>query len=99
MKAVQIEGKTALMMAKTMILPAALRYQKEVGESIAAAKAAGASSAAGVEMFGTLVSTINEFTTSIKTLEKAVNHHAEGEPFDHAKHAREHIFSAAGDRA
>ena len=93
-KAVQIEGKTALMMAKTMILPAALRYQKEVGESIAAAKAAGASSAAGVEMFGTLVSTINEFTTAIKTLEKAVNHHAEGEPFDHAKHAREHIFSA-----
>jgi glutamine synthetase len=93
-KAVQIEGKTALMMAKTMILPAALRYQKEVGESIAAAKAAGASSAAGVETFGTLVSTINEFTGAIKTLEKALNHHAEGEPFDHAKHAREHIFSA-----
>src|SRR6185295_13893127 len=79
---------------KTMILPAALRYQKEVGESIAAAKAAGASSAAGVEMFGTLVSLINEFTSSIKILEKAVNHHAEGEPYDHAKHAREHIFSA-----
>jgi glutamine synthetase len=93
-KALIIEGKTALMMAKTIILPAALRYQKEVGESIAAAKAAGASSAAGVEVFGTLVSTINEFTTATKTLEKAVNHHAEGEPFDHAKHAREHIFSA-----
>ncbi|HEX3359041.1 MAG TPA: glutamine synthetase III [Tepidisphaeraceae bacterium] len=93
-KALVIEGKTALMMAKTMILPAALRYQKDVGESIAAAKAAGASSAAGTEMFGILVSTINEFTSAIKTLEKAVNHHAEGEPFDHAKHAREHIFSA-----
>ena len=95
-KAVSIEGKTALMMAKTMILPAALRYQKEVGESIAAAKAAGASSAAGVETFGTLVSTINEFTSAIKTLEKAVNHHAEGEPYDHAKHSREHIFTALG---
>jgi glutamine synthetase len=95
-KAVSIEGKTALNIAKTMILPAALRYQKEVAESIAAAKAAGASSAAGVEGFGTLVSTINEFTAAIKTLEKAVNHHAEGEPFDHAKHAREHIFTALG---
>ena len=44
-KTVNIEAKTALMMAKTMILPAALRYQKEVGESIAAAKAAGAAHA------------------------------------------------------
>ncbi len=39
-KHVNIEGQTALMMAKTMILPAALKYQKEVGESIAAAKSA-----------------------------------------------------------
>ena len=35
-------------MAKTLILPAALRYQKEVGESIAAAKAAGAATPAGL---------------------------------------------------
>jgi glutamine synthetase len=83
-------------MAKTMILPAALRYQTEVGQSLAAAKAAGASSPAGLETFGTLVSNINDFTKSITTLEKALNHHAEGEPFDHAKHAREHIFTALG---
>ena len=43
------------MMAKTMILPAALRYQKEVGEAIAAAKAAGVAQPAGLETFGTLV--------------------------------------------
>ena len=60
--------------------------------------------AAGVETFGTLAARSIEFTSAIKTLEKAVNHHAEGEPFDHAKHAREHIFSAlatvceAGDK-
>jgi glutamine synthetase len=95
-KAVQIEGKTALNMAKTMILPAALRYQLEVGQSIAAAKAAGASSPAGLEAFGTLVSTINEFQGQINKLEKALSHHAEGEPFDHAKFTREHIFSALG---
>jgi hypothetical protein len=35
------------MIAKSMILPAALRYQKEVGESIAAAKAAGAAQPRG----------------------------------------------------
>jgi glutamine synthetase len=95
-KAVTIEGKTALNMAKTMILPAALRYQLEVGQSIAAAKAAGASSPAGLEAFGTLVSTINEFQGQINKLEKALSHHAEGEPFDHAKFTREHIFTALG---
>ncbi|HEV7301234.1 MAG TPA: glutamine synthetase III [Tepidisphaeraceae bacterium] len=95
-KALTIEGKTALLMAKTMILPAALRYQKEVGESIAAVKAAGVTSAAGTETFSTLVNTINELTDGIKKLEKAVNHHVEGEPYDHAKHAREHVFTALG---
>src|SRR3954467_13024708 len=70
-KHVNIEGQTALMMAKTMILPAALRYQKEVGESIAAAKAAGASSPAGLEMFGTLVSSITDFQRMVGALEKS----------------------------
>src|SRR5205814_3186022 len=59
-KTINIEANTALVIAKSMILPAALRYQREVGESIAAAKAAGASQPAGLETFGTLVSAINE---------------------------------------
>ncbi len=55
-KTIDIEAKTAVMMAKTMILPASLKYQKEVGESIAAAKAAGAAQPAGLETFTALVS-------------------------------------------
>ena len=76
-------------MGKTQILPAALRYQKEVGESIAAAKAAGAASPAGLETFGTLVSTINDFQRGITALEKAAGHHAEGDAYAHAKHMRD----------
>src|SRR5204863_5618990 len=95
-KTLDIEAKTATMMAKTMILPASLKYQKEVGESIAAAKAAGASTPAGVEMFGTLVSAVNELTLTIKGLEKAQSHQAEGTPFDHAKHMRHDVFPALG---
>jgi glutamine synthetase len=60
-KTITIEGNMMSMMAKTMILPAALRYQREIGESIAAAKAAGASQPAGLETFGTLVSAIGDF--------------------------------------
>jgi glutamine synthetase len=93
-KTIDIEAKTAAMMAKTMILPAALKYQKEVGESIAAAKAAGAAQPAGVETFGTLVSAINDLTLSIKALEKAQSHHHDGDAYVHAKHMREHVFPA-----
>ncbi|MDB5355970.1 MAG: glnA 2 [Phycisphaerales bacterium] len=93
-KTVDIEGQTALNMARTLILPAALRYQREVGESIAAAKAAGASSPAGLETFGTLVSTINDFQRGITALEKALSHHADGDALAHAKHYRDNVVSS-----
>ncbi len=94
-KAINIESNTALMMARTMILPAALRYQKEVGESIAAAKAAGAGSPAGLETFAELVATINEFQRDIKALEKAAAHHEDGEdPYAHARHGHDHVLPA-----
>ena len=96
-KHVNIEGQTALMMAKTMILPAGLRYQKEVGESIAAAKNAGASAPAGVETFRTLVSALSDFQGNIATLEKALGHHSDGSPYDHAKHMREAVLPAMAD--
>src|SRR3954464_9197816 len=93
-KTINIEANTAIMIAKSMILPAALRYQREVGESIAAAKAAGAAQPAGVETFGTLISAINELQLGINKLDKAQSHHAEGSPFDHAKHMRNEVFPA-----
>ena len=91
-KAINIEAQIMLVMAKTQILPAALRYQKEIGESIAAAKAAGAASPAGIETFGTLVSAINDFQRGINALEKAAGHHAEGDAYAHAKHMRDTIL-------
>jgi len=93
-KTLVIEGKTALLISKTYIQPAALRYQKELGDSIAAAKAAGAATPAGVEALGTLVSSINELYGATQKLQKVIDHHAEGEPYDHAKYARAEIFPA-----
>ncbi len=96
-KTIDIEAQTALNMAKTMILPAALRYQKEVGESIAAAKAAGAAQPAGLETFGTLVSTINDFQRAINALEKAIDHHGDGDAYGHAKHMRDHVVTGMAE--
>ncbi len=92
-KTVNIEGQTGLNIAKTLILPAAMRYQKELGESIAAAKAAGAAQPAGIEQLSTLVSTINEFQHAITALEHALSHHAEGDPLAHAKYFRDHVLA------
>jgi glutamine synthetase len=98
-KTVNIEGQLTAMMAKTMILPAALRYQKEVGESVAAAKAAGAANPAGVEMLSTVVSTTGDLIRGINALEKALGHHG-GDPYGHAKHMRDHVLPAmAGVRS
>jgi glutamine synthetase len=93
-KTLNIEANTALMIAKQQILPAALRYQKEVGESIAAAKAAGAAQPAGLETFGTLVAAINDLQRGIAAMEKSQAHHGDGEPYAHAKHMRDHVFPA-----
>ena len=93
-KTVNIEGSMTLFMAKTMILPAALRYQKEVGDSVAAAKAGGAANPAGVEVLATVVSAASDLTRAITALDKALNHHAEGDCFAHAKHMRDGVLPA-----
>ena len=81
------------MMAMTMILLAALKYQKEVGESIAAAKAAGANNPAGMEVFGAVVSTINELILGIQKLEKAQTPHGDGDAYCQPS-TRKHVFLA-----
>ena len=60
-KEITIEANTMLNMARTMILPAALRYQKDVAESVATAKAAGVATPGGIDTLNTLVTTIADF--------------------------------------
>ncbi len=93
-KALAIEAKTALAIATTQIMPTALKFQKEIADSVIATKAAGATSAAGSQILGSVVSGIDALAKAIVTLDKALQHHVEGEPFDHAKYARSHIFTA-----
>jgi glutamine synthetase len=95
-KTITIEASMMAMMGRTMILPAALRYQKEVAESVAAANAAGVN-AAGAETLATLVGAINDFTKSLTALEKALGHHADGSPYDHARQAKEQVVPAMVD--
>ena len=93
-KAVHIEAQTALLLAKQFVMPAALRFTKEVADSVASAKAAGATSLAGTEILSALISGTNDLYRDTAALEKAAGHVGDGDAFAHAKHTKEHIVSA-----
>jgi len=93
-KTINIEGQLTAMMARTMILPAAMRYQAEVATGVNATKAAGVDNSAQADLLKSLTATITDFQASIAKLDKALAHHAEGEPYDHAKNSRDTILPA-----
>ena len=93
-KTVNIEGQTMSVMAKTLILPAALRYQGEVAQTVGATKAAGVENAAQAELLKGLTATISDFQKASVALDKALGHHAEGDAYAHAKHMRDSVIPA-----
>ncbi len=93
-KTVNIEGRLMSMMARTMILPAALRYQGEVASAVNATKAAGADNSAQLELLKSLTATISDFQKATAALDRALAHHADGEVHAHAKHFRDSVLPA-----
>ena len=91
-KEVSIEAQMMVMMAKTMILPAALRYQAEVAGAVNATKAAGVDNAAQVEHLKDLTGVLSKFQSATKALDDAASHHAEGDAFAHAKYHKESVI-------
>ncbi|MFL5241624.1 MAG: glutamine synthetase III [Gemmataceae bacterium] len=93
-KTVNIEGQLTSMMARTMILPAAIRYQGEVASAVNAVKSAGVDNQGQADLLKSLTTTINDFQAATATLDKALNHHADGDAFAHAKYSRDSILPA-----
>jgi glutamine synthetase len=91
-KEVDIEAKMMIHMAKTMILPAALRYQAEVAAAVNATKAAGVDNSAQLEHLRDLTGTISHFQAATAALEKVAHHHPDGDPFAHAKYMRDAVI-------
>ena len=97
-KTINIEGQLTSMMARTMILPASLRYQAEVAAAVNATKAAGVDNSSQLEFLKTLTASITELQTSGAALDKALAHHGDSYPFVHAKHMRVRDHRQAGPR-
>jgi glutamine synthetase len=96
-KTVIIEGNIASFMAKTQILPAALRYQTEMAEAVNTGKTAGVDVTTQLEELKILSSTVAALQKGIASLDKALHHHPEGDAYGHAKYARDSILPAMAE--
>jgi glutamine synthetase len=93
-KTVNVEGQLMVLMANRYILPAALEYQKQVGQSVAAVKAAGGKSVQGKKLLDTLTKKTDAFKVSADKLEHALAHEGNGDAEKHAKHFRDVVIPA-----
>jgi glutamine synthetase len=93
-KTVNVEGQLMVLMANRYIMPAALAYQKDVAQSVAAVKAAGGTSAEGKRLLVHLAKKIDEFKRRADKLEKALAHEGDGSAEKHAKHYRDVVIPA-----
>jgi glutamine synthetase len=92
-KTINIEAQLMVLMANRYILPAAFDYLKNVGESVAAARAGGAPSKEGKKHLTQLVKLIDGFKSQTDKLEGAVAHGG-GAADKHAKYMRDTVVPA-----
>ncbi|MGD9691665.1 MAG: glutamine synthetase III [Phycisphaerales bacterium] len=95
-KQVTIEASTMLTMARRLIMPAAMRQQGEIAETVAASEAAELECEglrAEAEAFAGLV---DRLRTAILALESSLDGH-DADPKAHAEHLRDHVRPAMQD--
>ena len=99
-KTVNIEAMLMMNMARTMILPAALRYQTELARSYGAAKDSGADASllgGQHDLLRTLMTTIADFQRATADLDKACTQQHHGDNYAHAKYMRDTVIPAMND--
>jgi glutamine synthetase len=89
-KTLNVEAQLMVLMANRYILPAALQYQKQVGEAVAASKAAGAVSKQARALALRLARLIDALKTKADQLTKALEHSG-ASPEKHATYTRDKI--------
>jgi glutamine synthetase len=89
----QIETRTLIMMLRTLIMPAAVRYQAELAQAVSATKAAGHRAVALEAQLDDVVKRVEELARAVHVLEEA-----QGLEFEdleaEARHVNDHIMPA-----
>ena len=96
-KTITIEANTMVNIARTMILPASLRYQTEVAQAVTTTKAAGVDNAAQLEALKELTAAVTGLQKATAALDKANGHHADGDAYAHAKYMRDAVVPAMAE--
>ena len=89
-KTLNVEAQLMVLIANRYILPAALEYQRRVGESVTAVKAAGVISKEPKKLLDRLTRLIDQFRVQTETLSSALEH-TSGSTEKHAKHTRDSV--------
>lgn len=87
-KTINVEAQLMVLMANRYILPAAFKYQKEVGESVAAARAGGVPSKEGKRVLAQIVKLTDAFRAETEKLARALEH-ASASAEKHARYMRD----------
>jgi len=93
-KTINVEGQLAVLMANRYILPAALEYQKQIGQSVAAVKAGGGTSVQGKKLLSTYTKLVDKFKAQADALESVLAHSSNGSAEKHAKYMRDKTVPA-----
>jgi glutamine synthetase len=92
-KTINIEGQLMVLMANRYIVPAALEYQKQIGQSVAAVKAGGGTSVQGKKLLVTYTKLLDRLKVQVDALETLLEH-GNGSAEKHAKYMRDKIVPA-----
>jgi glutamine synthetase len=92
-KTVNVEANLMVLMANRYILPAALEYLKNVGQSVAAVKAGGGSSVQGKKLLTTFSKLVDRFKVETDALAKLIDH-TDASAEKHAKYMRDKVVPA-----
>jgi glutamine synthetase len=92
-KTVNVEGQLMVLMANRYILPAALDYQKQVAQSVAAVKQAGGKSVEGKKTLDAVTKLTDTLKRQADALQHALDHEG-GDAAKHAKHMRDKVVPA-----
>jgi glutamine synthetase len=90
-KTVNVEGQLMVLMANRYVTPAALEYQKRIGQSVAAVKAGGGASAQGKKLLSAYTKLLDGFRSQTDVLAAALDHNG-GSPEKHAKYMRDKVI-------
>jgi glutamine synthetase len=92
-KTVNVEGQLMVLLANRYILPAALDYQRQVAQSVAAVKQAGSTSAEGKKTLTRVITLTDTLKRRTDALAAALAHDG-GAPEPHARYFRDKVIPA-----